>query len=99
MQMINLVKTGRVSSAKEVLNLFDTHQFREETLTEARFINEKLEAIEKQLKDNAYKIDELNSNLMSSIIGIDEIGLKMNAISSGLKKISRNTFITMWNTF
>ncbi len=51
-----LPSPGRASSVKELFNLFDTHQFREKTLAGIGSINEKLGNIEKQPKENAYKI-------------------------------------------
>lgn len=99
MNMLNIVRSGKATTWKELINLYDTTIYREKVVYNLETINENMVKINQTLITGFTIVNESLMTIHSTIKSID---LKISSIDSNLSKglsaIKRNTFITMWNT-
>lgn len=99
MELINAVRSGKATTWKELVNLYDTQVYRNNVVNELKTINLNLVEINNTLIKGFTIINQTLNRISSSLESIDN---SLNAINIDLKKslasIERNTFITMWNT-
>lgn len=99
MELINAVRSGKATTWKELINLYDTQVYRNNVVNELKTINSNLVEINNNLIKGFTIINQTLNRISSSLESIDN---SLNSINNNLKKslasIKRNTFITMWNT-
>ena len=95
LNLIDLVNDGKASTWQDLINLYDTHQYRIGVYEKLDAINSKLDVIQNTLIIGftaiAQQLSEVNSSLQS-------ITSKIDAINSNLISIKKYNFITMWNS-
>ena len=96
MELINAVRSGRATTWKELVNLYDTQVYRNNVVNELTTINLNLVEINNTLIKGLTIINQTLNRISSSLESIDN---SLNAINNNLKKsltsIKRNTFISM----
>ena len=95
LNMIDLVNDGKATTWQDLVNLYDTHQYRLGVYEKLDAINSKLDIIQNTLVIGfatvAQQLTDVNSNLQN-------IGTKINSINEDLKSIKKYNFVTMWNS-
>lgn len=99
MNLINLVRAGKATTWKELINLYDTQEYRNKTLYSLNEINESLNNINQTLFHGFKMISTQLKGISNKIDSIDNnINTIKKDLATNLKSINRNSFITMWNT-
>lgn len=95
LSLIDLVNDGKATTWQDLINLYDTHQYRIGVYERLDAINSKLDIIQNTLVVGfmaiSQQLSEVNSNLQS-------MSARMDSINSNLKAIRTYDFITMWNS-
>ena len=95
LEMIDLLKDGKASTWKELVNLYDENQFRLGVYEKLDVINAKLDSIHNSMISGFIMLAEGINSLGNRI---DAISDKISAIDSKIKDIRKHSFITMWES-
>lgn len=96
LDLIEMVKDGKAETWKELVNLYDTNEYRTAVCEKLDVINNKLDNIQNILVVG-FKATIGQLSVMNEQLSV--IGDKMNSINEGIDKIKKYSFITMRNTF
>ena len=93
--LIDMLKDGKATTWKELINLYDTQKFREGVYEKLDVINNKLDNIQNTLIAGFNAVINGIDNVKSQLSSINS---KMNLISNAISKIKQTSIVTMWNT-
>ena len=95
LNLIDLVNDGKATNWQDLINLYDTHQYRAGVYEKLDTINTKLDTIQNTLVIGftaiTEQLNEVNANLK-------DMNSKMDTINKELRTIRKYNFITMWNS-
>ena len=93
--LIDLLRDGKATNWTDLINLYDTHQYRLGVYEKLDAINSKLDSIQQTLIVGFTTTIQGLGIIQSQLNSIDS---RMSIIANDVSKIRKNTFITMWNS-
>lgn len=93
--LIDLLKDGKANNWTDLINLYDTHQYRAGVYERLDAISSNLRSINETLVTGFTVVVQNLNNIQNRLNLIDK---KMSIITNDVSNIRRDTFITMWNS-
>lgn len=95
LNLIDLLRDGKATNWTDLINLYDTHQYRLGVYERLDEINDKLDSIQQTLIVGFTATIQGLGIIQSQL---NSINSRMSIIANDVSKIRKNTFITMWNS-
>ena len=95
LNLIDILVDGKADNWKDLINLYDTHQYRAGVYERLDLINAKLDSIQSTLIAGFSTVINQLNGIQNQLSSIDD---KMSSIECDIKKIKKYEFITMWNS-
>ena len=89
LKMIDLLESGNASTWKELVNAYDTFEYRETVKMSFEVLNQKFDKMTNCLQN-------INNNLVSINNQLSNISIKCSRIMNNTEKIKKNTFGILW---
>ena len=96
LKMIDLLESGNASTWKELVNAYDTFEYRETVKMSFEVLNQKFDKMTNCLQNINNNLQNINNNLVSINNQLSNISIKCSRIMNNTEKIKKNTFGILW---